>query len=335
MNEDAIVQQALNRLKDHTGIDGIWTKLDQEIDGAIDFHFQSEDFHFMVEVKRELREYQLPALVNLFHKYPNFLVVAERIFPNLKEKLRDHKIGYLDGAGNIFVNTGGQLIWLDGQKNIEPEKPITNRAFTKTGLRTVFYLLAHENAIRMPYRTIAKHTGVALGNINNIIQGLRDAGFILQMSDKEMRLQNKTELLNRWIAGYRETLKPAVLQGRYRFFHLDDFKNWKALDVRPDTTVWGGEPAAELITNWLNPQVLTVYTAEKKGALLPKWKLIPDAAGNVLIYDKFWETDKVNADPVAPYLLVYADLKIKDDPRCLETAEMIYDKYLKNEFKQY
>jgi len=335
MNEEEIIQQALDRLQVHTGIKGIWTQLDQEVDGALDFYFHNENVHFLVEVKRELREYQLPALVDLHYKYPNFLVIAERIFPTLKEKLREHKIGYLDGAGNIFVNTGGQLIWLDGQKNIEPEKPVTNRAFTKTGLRTVFYLLANADAIRRPYRIIAKQTGVALGNIKNIILGLRDAGFILQINEKEMRLQNKPELLNRWIAGYRETLKPALLQGRYRFLRPADFNNWKALDVTPGTTVWGAEPAAEIITNWLNPQVLTAYTVEKKGTLLPKWKLVPDNAGNVLIYDKFWEDEEFSSNPVAPYLLVYADLKITEDPRCLETAEKIYDNYLKDDFKQY
>ena len=56
------------------------------------------------------------------------------------------------------------MIWLDGQKNTEPEKPVTNRAFTKTGLRTVFYLLMNEQGIRIPYRTIAKQTGVAKVN---------------------------------------------------------------------------------------------------------------------------------------------------------------------------
>jgi hypothetical protein len=72
---------------------------------VLDLYIQNEDVHFIVEVKRELREYQLPQLVNLYHKYLNFLVVAERIFPAIKEKLRQNKIGDLDGAGNIFVNT--------------------------------------------------------------------------------------------------------------------------------------------------------------------------------------------------------------------------------------
>lgn len=87
-----------------------------------------------------------------------------------------------------------------------------------------------------------------------------------------------------------------------------------------------------MITNWLNPEILTAYTAEQKGTLVPKWKLVPDATGNMLINNKFWEDEEKDITPIAPYLLVYADLKITDEPRCLETAEMIYDKYLKDGF---
>lgn len=65
-------------------------------------------------------------------------VIAERIFPALKETLqetlRENKIGYLDTAGNIYVNTPEQFVWLDGHKATETKKPVTNRAFTKTGL---------------------------------------------------------------------------------------------------------------------------------------------------------------------------------------------------------
>lgn len=334
MNNNNIVLQAIERLKEHTGIIGFWTSYDQEVDGSLDLTIHNEMTRFTVEVKRELREYQIPVLIEMSQKVPNFLIVANRIFPNIKEKLREHSIGYLDGAGNIYVKTADQLIWLDGQKNAEEVKPVTNRAFTKTGLRVVFYLLNKENGIQQPYRTIAKQTGVALGNIKNVIEGLREAGFILPINSKEFRLQNKKELLARWISGYRETLKPTLFQGRYRFLHPADFNNWQLIPLNEQATLWGGEPAAEMITKWLSPQILTAYTTENKGLLIAKWKLVPDTAGNVLLYDKFWENEDIDGQPYAPYLLVYADLKLTEDPRCLETAEMIYDKYLKDEFEQ-
>jgi hypothetical protein len=80
------------------------------------------------------------------------------------------------------------------------------------------------------------------------------------------------------------------------------------------------------------------------------WRLIPDAHGNVEIYERFWNGNTVQEKMKPPYkiqtgqnsniplahpLLVYADLVLTNDPRCLETAEMIYLKYLKNEFEKY
>ncbi|WP_323521883.1 hypothetical protein [Mucilaginibacter sp. 10B2] len=141
------------------------------------------------------------------------MVITDRIFPTLKETLRENKIGYLDAAGNIYVNTPEQFVWLDGHKHTETEKSVTNRAFTKTGLKTVFYLMLHQDRINWAYRNLAKATQVALGNINNIITGLKEAGFVLPINDKEVQLQNKKALLDRWIAVYLEAYptKPAIL----------------------------------------------------------------------------------------------------------------------------
>jgi hypothetical protein len=335
MNETEIVNNALGRLNQHTGLTGNWIPLNVEVDGEIDFLFENKKLRLYVEVKKELRNHQLPQILEMARKYKPFMVIAERIFPALKEILRDNKIGYLDTAGNLYVNTPEQFVWLDGHKATETEKPVTNRAFTKTGLKTVFYLLLHQDRINLPYRNLAKATNVALGNINNITTGLKEAGFILPINDKEVQLQNKKALLDRWIAGYRETLKPALHLGNFKFWNENNFTNWKTLPVKPGETMWGGEPAADLITNYLNPEILTIYTAEKRATLIPRWKLIPAENGNVRLYEKFWNDPETEPLPYVPILLVYADLMITDDPRCIETAEIIYNQHLKHEFERY
>jgi hypothetical protein len=78
------------------------------------------------------------------------------------------------------------------------------------------------------------------------------------------------------------------------------------------------------------PLKLDLYTKETKTELMKKWRLIPDPTGKIQLYEKFWnnKTDQ----KYAPEILVYADLILTNDPRCMETAKMIYDKYLANEF---
>jgi hypothetical protein len=232
------------------------------------------------------------------------------------------------------------MIRLEGNKQVTAEiKPMTNRAFTKTGLKAVFYFLIKEDALNQPYREIAKCTGIALGNIKYIIDGLKEAGYILQKNDKTCLLQNKKALLERWIAGYRETLKPSIHIGNFRFSDNDAARNLLRSDnFNADGVMLGGELAAEFMTQYLQAQLYTVYTTMPRNELLKKFKLIPDPKGNFQVYQKFWLQQVANEnevhDKVAPPLLVYADLVITDDPRCIETAQMIFDNYLKDEFEK-
>lgn len=63
---------------------------------------------------------------------------------------------------------------------------------------------------------------------------------------------------------------------------------------------------------------------------MKSFKLIPDLTGDIMIYDKFWKNN--SSSRTAPPLLVYADLLSTGDQRCIETANIIYDKYLQNQF---
>src|ERR1700733_427724 len=119
MNENQVVTQALEQLNDQTGLFGRWKPLAKEIDGELNLNFDTKTLHFFTEVKNELRQYQLPQLYEIAERYQPFMIIADHIFPKLKEILRDKKIGYLDTAGNIYFNTGDAFLWIDGKKAIE------------------------------------------------------------------------------------------------------------------------------------------------------------------------------------------------------------------------
>lgn len=143
-------------------------------------------------------------------------------------------------------------------------------------------------------------------------------------------MQNKKELLNKWIAAYEEKLKPSLEVGTFRFLNEEDFRNWKNLSLNPNKSWWGGEPAGDLLTNYLRPETLTIYTEETRNELIKNYRLIPDPKGNIRAYKKFWQIDL--DEKTAPPLLVYADLLSTNDSRCIETAQKIYDEYLQNKF---
>lgn len=335
LNMEEQIISAFTKLEENTGFKWDYKHVGIDLDGTVDLYFNEDRVNFTIELKKELREYHLPKLIYLKRMHNPVLLIAERIFPTIKEKLRKEKINYLDGAGNAYIRTKHHTIFLDGFRHEEQEKPVTNRAFTKTGLKMVFYLMLHEEAINMPQRMLANATGVALGNIRNVISGLQETGYVLQVGKKRRLLQNKRALLDRWIAGYGETLKPSLHVGNFK---LQAGQPLELLDndlIEPGKTVWGGEPAGEWLTAYLKPQILTIYTVEKRNQAMVKWKLIPVTNGEIRVYDKFWKDEATDVHPYAPELLVYADLLLTGDPRCIETAGMIYEKHLKNEFGEY
>ena len=337
MDEQEIIETALANLQEHTGIKGKFLPpRDRHMgDGEVELVLAETRQKLAVEIKGEVKPYQLPNIIKQAAGKP-FLLVAQKLYGATKAALREKKINYLDMAGNIYYRHGLYLIQVDGNKTGDENKVATNRAFTKTGLKTVFFFLLDEHALNRPYRETALMTGVALGNIGKIVEGLKEAGFILQMTDRTCVLKNKKGLLDRWIAGYRETLKPNL--------HIGNFK------LPPDTTTatlqdrigrdaknaLGGEPAAEIMTGYLRPEIYTFYTELTKPELIQGARLIPDPNGKLQVFKKFWKEDYpvTMGAYIAHPLLIYADLVITDDPRCIETAQMIYDQYLKYEFEQ-
>ncbi|MEQ9582509.1 MAG: type IV toxin-antitoxin system AbiEi family antitoxin, partial [Arenibacter sp.] len=70
---------------------------------------------------------------------------------------------------------------------------------------------------------------------------------------------------------------------------------------------------------------------EPRNKLMKNYRLVPDEGGNVKIYEKFWKDNTEEKEAVHP-LLAYADLIMKGDRRCTETAEKIYNEYLQDKF---
>lgn len=103
---------------------------------------------------------------------------------------------------------------------------------------------------------------------------------------------------------------------------------------------WGGEIAAARLTDYLKPETATLYLDPKMGRhaltkLIATHRLRADPEGNVEILDKFWNvpTDKTQPEIVPP-ILVYADLVASLNPRNLEVANLLRERYIDNAIRQ-
>ena len=326
-----IIESALENLQQNLGVKGEWkpqSKMTGELDGVLELPLQTgaKKISLHTLIRRELRIYQVPGIVQLAAKKVPFLLVAQRLYPKIKEELRQNGIAYLEANGNIFIKQENIWLWIDTNKRIKIPSEKSNRAFTKTGLKVIFQLLLDGNLINETHRIIAGRTGVALGNIPQIISGLLEMGYLVKMDKKHYAYTDRKALLEKWMGLYESNLKPSLFSGTFRFRQRNDNLNgqWKDILLNTDKTQWGGEPAGDMLTNYLRPGEFTLYTVESKKELLMNYHLLPEEEGNVKVYQRFWPLKKGQGQKVVPPLLVYADLMNTHDKRCRETAEIIY-----------
>lgn len=316
-----LINLALENLYQNTGIKGRVTK-GNDLNGNICLEVQGEELTYIVEAKKELRRHQLLALKE--HKNKMFpkevIVVAEHIFPKLKKELRELNIPYLELNGNVFIKNKKVLLFIDTNKKVELKKERGNRAFTKTGLKVVLQLLIDKGLINRPQREIAKLTGVSLGNIPQVIDGLKETGYLLKLKKHEYIWQNREELLERWINDYATQLRPRIIKGTYTMK-----KDWETLRFKGKDTLWGGEVAADKLTQYLRPEHFILYTKEDQFDLVKNYHFIPKPKGELEVLELFFKTE----NGFVPPILIYAELLLTGGKRNRETAEIIYNKHVK------
>ena len=146
------------------------------------------------------------------------------------------------------------------------------------------------------------------------------------MGKRGLRLFQKEKLLQRWVTAYPEQLRPKLTLGRFR----GNPEWWRQKELDPLKALWGGEVAAERLTQYLQPQIVTIYTTPQQlNQLLAEYRLRKDETWDVEILNRFWKPPEMwqHKDLVHP-ILIYADLLATGNERNIETAKMIYDKHI-------
>jgi len=330
--EERVIHRAMQILEEKTGLKTRWyaNAKDKTFDGTLEIKGERKKYKLPAIFKRDIKNIHLVQFQEIKDLADDFIIIAEVIYPGIRERLRGMGMNYFDMAGNCYIKKEEWIFLIEGFKNeqrLELKKEVT---FTKTSLLLLFHFLNDEDYLNATYRQMAEDYGIALGNITKILKAFKAQGYLLQYDKKTLRLKNKKQLLDQWVNAYEFKLKPTLEIGRFRFTTGLD-KEWKKIPIKIEETQWGAEPAAELLTGYLKPGILTFYTASLKGDLIKHYRLAPDPKGNLFVYKKFWKFHNP-AEETVPPILVYADLINTGDPRNIETARKIYDGLLKDQF---
>lgn len=132
---------------------------------------------------------------------------------------------------------------------------------------------------------------------------------------------------------YPIKLRPKLNPRRFR---AEDLEWWKNVNLTNLDAYWGGEVAANKLTDYLKPATQTIYVDPKRGQkalteLVATHRLRADPKGNVEVLDAFWKLPRDIEHPdVVPPILAYADLVATLDPRNLETAMVLRLEHIDN-----
>jgi len=269
------------------------------------------------------------------HHPPIYL--TEKISLKKAEWMRGAKTAFIDTKGNAFLVLPECYLFVMGRRvDVEsplmPPKPSSGKLFKKTGIKLVYALLTDprldedwgNDLLNVPVRELADKARMSTGSVSELLSEMKERGFLLT-DGQFKRLVNRKVLFDQWLHGYMD----------YRFkvkrqcFKADRITWWEDRKQECEGFLWGGEPAAAILTDdFLRPQKLTLYTDK------PLYDLVVDgnlhqvsAGGNVEFIEPFLNAEGEQGC-VHP-LLVYADLICSSDDRNTETARRINDRYLR------
>lgn len=269
----------------------------------------------LASLKETSRENNLP-----------IILITKYIPSDIAKEYVAEGINYLDVAGNCNIRQHNLVLLVEGKKIERAAKVNQPRAFQEAGIKLIFLFLVDPAKAQLTYRELAELANISLGSVGTIMQELIDLNFILK-TKQTMKLKNTKELLNRWIPAYHDVLRPRLLMKQMRFVRPESYTKWKEIDLNyPDgLAYWGGEPGANLLTNYLHPGIFTIYTY-RNWQSFKEFGLVPDETGNVEVLTIFWGPQTCAG---IPPVLIYADLMSSGSDRNIETANMI----LKNELQ--
>jgi len=333
--EAAIVGEALGGLLASTGIAGELIAKDAAKGSDVALHVAGIRLRYACEVKRHIdRSAILDDIKARSTSRRDTLLVCPALTHTMAARCREIDLQFIDTAGNAYLtNREGILINVMGRK---PDKALStgsDMSITPAALRMMFAFLAQPSMLNASYREISSAVHVSTGAIGKALEALEKRGFIGTTPQGTRIVSSAEMMLSEWATGYISRIKPKLKKFRFTAANPTDLIQAWTPELR--RSAWGGEVAAEKVTNHLNPSTVTIYMDIDNNADLPdmvkRLKLRGDPNGSIEVVQAFWNMDFFSGNfPTVPLHLIYADLLGTNDARNLLVAEQIYKQVIEH-----
>ena len=231
-------------------------------------------------------------------------------------------VQYLDAVGNAWIRFGDVLVDVRGRPRPDRHESgarASGNLFSSGRAQVILALLAWPLLWDAPQRDVARAAGVSLGQANNTLALLAQAGY-----DGQQVRSGGAGLLDLWTAAFPTGLAQRLTLATYQ----GDIAAVKKPRAGDTVTVSGEAAVPEL----LRPTSLALYVLalDPRLSVVNRWRA--DGEPNIVIRRKFWNDPDVpgalSTDiEIAPWPLVYADLLAASNPRARHTAKEFRERH--------
>jgi hypothetical protein len=260
----------------------------------------------------------------------DILILAPYVSPEMGTRLASRGINFVDREGNCSVDLGGAYVAHVEGRRLRPHAD-AHGGLRAPGFRLVFALLVDQDLLNGSARKMAEAAGVSLGTASNVVRRLEHERLVVRTKSKR-HLVRREDLVERWIAGYSETLRPQLFFGRFETqdHDLSAFDARAASLLGPEKTwAWGGAAAAFRLTKHYRGDDTVLHVSGPSAGLPKRLGAIPHPSGRLIVLGvpgplAFSGTTPHSVHP----LLVYTELLLTGSDRAREAAAEIRERYL-------
>lgn len=257
-----------------------------------------------------------------------WLLVAPYVPPGIAGRLADAGVNYVDAVGNCRLAIGERYFALKEGKKPD-RRPPALRGVRLAGYQVAFTLLAHPEYVDLTVRELADRAGVGKTAAADALNRLAAQGLVGKGPHRQ--LLDPRELLDRWLAGYADTVRPRLFMGAYRTPHPDPPALEAAIEQADPDQDWafGGGAAVDRLTHYYRGPVTVLHVQEQPRQLLRDLKALEAEDGPLVILGTPGPVglEGVHLHTAHP-LLVYTELYAEGRERPREAARVLAEEFL-------
>jgi hypothetical protein len=267
----------------------------------------------------------------LHPQQPQWILFAPYVPRKIGQHLAARGANYIDLAGNCRLQLGDRYIAaIEGRAPTRKEPE--GRGLRAAGYQVLFAILAKPELLNEGVVKTGELAGVGKTTVADTLDKLKREGFLTTIQNRR-RLVKPEALLDRWLVGYANTVRPHLLIARYRTQDKDpqnlEHRIENVLGNEPEWA-WGGGAAAMRLTQHYRGETTILHMANPHPDLPKQLRAQRDADGPLVLLKV---PGRIAFDGVVPRtvhpLLIYTELLATGDDRALETALELRQRFLK------